>query len=63
MHPKGRVCFIPCTCLKYMAASILQDTHCTGKTGKMVKKKIPDRENTGDVKNLPKHREFGLLKL
>ena len=22
-------------------------THCTGKTGKMVKKKIPVRENTG----------------
>ena len=41
--------------------SILQGPHCTGKTGKIVKKKkkeIPVRENTGNLEILPKHREF-----
>ena len=39
-----------------------QGTHCTGKTGNMAKK-IPVRENTGNLEILPKHREFGLLRL
>ena len=42
---------------------LYQGTHCTGKTGKMAKKKIPVRENTGNLEILPKHREFGLFKL
>ena len=33
-----------------------------GKQGKWPKK-IPVRENTGNLEILPKHREFGLLKL
>ena len=33
-----------------------------GKQGKW-QKKIPVRENTGNLEILPKHREFGLLKL
>ena len=40
----------------------IQGPHGTGKTGKMVKK-IPVRENTGNLEILPKHREFCLLKL
>ena len=36
----------------------LQGAHCTGKTGKMGKK-IPVRENTGNLEMLPKHRVFG----
>ena len=40
-----------------------QDTHCTGKIGKMATTKIPVRENTGNLEILPKHGEFGLLKL
>ena len=39
-----------------------EGTHCTGKTGKMAKKQIPVRENTGNLEILPKHMEFGLLK-
>ena len=35
----------------------LQGTHCRGKTGKMERKKIPVRENTGNLEILPKHRE------
>ena len=34
-----------------------QGTHGTGKTGKMAKK-IPVRENTGNLEMLSKHREF-----
>ena len=53
----------------------VQGTHATGKTGKTGKmakkipcqgkwpKKFPVRENTGNLEILPKHREFGLLKL
>ena len=35
--------------------SYTQGTHGTGKTGK---KKIPVRENTGNLESLSKHREF-----
>ena len=38
-----------------------QDTHCTGKTGKIALK-ITVRENLGNLEILPKHREFGLLR-
>ena len=34
----------------------MQGTHGTGKTGKMAKK-IPVRENTGNLEILPKHRK------
>ena len=40
----------------------LQGTHYTGKAGKMAKK-IPVRENTGNLEILGKHKEFGLLRL
>ena len=43
--------------------SLFQGTHCAGQTGKMAKKNIPVRENTGNLEILPKHREFGLFKL
>ena len=39
----------------------MQGTHCTGKPGKM-EKKIPVRENTGNLEILPKLWENGLLK-
>ena len=38
---------------------LVQGTHGTGKTGKMTKK-IPVRENTGNLEILSKHREFCL---
>ena len=41
----------------------LQGKKKKGKTGKIVKKKKTVRENTGNLDILPKHREFGLLKL
>ena len=40
-----------------------QGPHCTGKTGEMVIKIIPVRENRWNLEILSKHREFGLLKL
>ena len=33
-----------------------QGTHCTGKTGKWPKK-VPVRDNTGNLESLPKHEE------
>ena len=35
----------------------VQSTHGTGKTGKMATKKIPVRENTGNLEILSKHRK------
>ena len=46
----------------YRVYLLIQGTHGTGKTGKC-SKKIPARENTGNLEILPKHREFCFLKL
>ena len=48
--------------MKAISAVLLAGPMTQGKQGKW-QKKFPVRENTGNLEILPKHREFGLLKL